>query len=110
MCEKKKIFLFLVKRAGRHFGFYKRAGRHEKGAERHALQKKRRQNTVLDAEHTYINIMIKYIVLSIFMYSMNFFYFFYYYIKERFNMILLLFFFFFFFFRFCKILYYIYYI
>ena len=32
--------------AGRHFGFLKRAGRHEKGAGRRALQKKPRQNTV----------------------------------------------------------------
>ena len=39
------IFIFLVKRAGRHFGFFKRAGRHEKGAGRRALQKKPRQNT-----------------------------------------------------------------
>ena len=46
--KKKNI---LVKRAGRHFGFFKRAGRHEKGAGRHekgagrrALQKKPRQN------------------------------------------------------------------
>ena len=31
--------------AGRHFGFFKRAGRHEKGAGRRALQKKPRQNT-----------------------------------------------------------------
>ena len=38
-------FFFLVKRAGRHFGFFKRAGRHEKGAGRRALQKKPRQNT-----------------------------------------------------------------
>ena len=38
---------FLVKRAGRHFGFFKRAGRHEKGAGRRALQKKPRQNTGL---------------------------------------------------------------
>ena len=38
---------FLVKRAGRHFGFFKRAGRHEKGAGRRALQKKPRQNTAL---------------------------------------------------------------
>ena len=43
--KKKKI---LVKRAGRHFGFFKRAGRHEKGVGRRALQKKPRQNTVLD--------------------------------------------------------------
>ena len=41
--KKKKI---KVKRAGRHFGFFKRAGRHEKGAGRRALQKKPRQNTV----------------------------------------------------------------
>ena len=39
--KKKKI----VKRAGRHFGFFKRAGRHENGAGRRALQKKPRQNT-----------------------------------------------------------------
>ena len=43
--NKKKI---LVKRAGRHFGFFKRAGRHEKGAGRCALQKKPRQNTDSD--------------------------------------------------------------
>ena len=30
----------------RHFGFFKRAGLHEKGAGRRALQKKPRQNTV----------------------------------------------------------------
>ena len=41
------FFFFLVKRAGRHFGFFKRAGRHEKGAGRHALQKKPRQNTAI---------------------------------------------------------------
>ena len=47
------IFLFfLVKRAGRHFGFFKRAGRHEKGAGRRALQKKPRQNTeYMDNNH-----------------------------------------------------------
>ena len=40
------IFCFvLLKRAGRHFGFFKRAGRHEKGAGCRALQKKPRQNT-----------------------------------------------------------------
>ena len=38
-------FFFLVERAGRHFGFFKRAGRHEKGTGRRALQKKPRQNT-----------------------------------------------------------------
>ena len=42
---KKKNFFFLLKRAGRHFGFLKRAGRHEKGTGRRALQKKPRQNT-----------------------------------------------------------------
>ena len=36
---------FLVKRAGRHFGFFKRAERHGKGAGRRALQKKPMQNT-----------------------------------------------------------------
>ena len=41
------FFFFLVKRAGRHFGFFKRAGRHEKGAGRRALQKKPRQNTAV---------------------------------------------------------------
>ena len=45
------IFFFLVKRAGRHFGFFKRAGHHEKGAGRRALQKKPRQNT--DIDNTY---------------------------------------------------------
>ena len=44
-------FFFLVKRAGRHFGFFKRAGRHEKGAGRRALQKKPRQNTALIRPH-----------------------------------------------------------
>ena len=39
------FFFFLVKRAGRHFGFFKRAGHHENGAGRRALQKKPRQNT-----------------------------------------------------------------
>ena len=47
---KKKIIIILVKRAGRHFGFFKRAGRHEKGAGRRALQKKPRQNTVSSEE------------------------------------------------------------
>ena len=45
MCDWYFFFFFLVKRAGRHFGFFKRAGRHEKGAGRRALQKKPRQNT-----------------------------------------------------------------
>ena len=40
-------FFFLVKRAGRHFGFFKRVGLHEKGAGRRALQKKPRQNTAM---------------------------------------------------------------
>ena len=39
------FFFFLVNRAGRHFSFFKRAGRHEKGAGPCALQKKPRQNT-----------------------------------------------------------------
>ena len=43
------IYFFLVKRAGRHFGFFKRAGRHEKGAGRRALQKKHGQNTAIYA-------------------------------------------------------------
>ena len=45
--ELKAMFFlfFLFKRAGCHFGFFKRAGRHEKGAGRLALQKKPRQNT-----------------------------------------------------------------
>ena len=43
--QKNFFFFFLVKRAGRHFGFFKRAGRHEKRAGRRALQKKPRQNT-----------------------------------------------------------------
>ena len=33
--------------AGRHFGFLKTAGRHQKGAGRRALQKRPRQNTAL---------------------------------------------------------------
>ena len=41
------LFYFLVKRAGRHFGFFKRAERHEKGAGRRALQNKHRQNTAV---------------------------------------------------------------
>ena len=43
------IYIFLDERAGRHFGFFKRAGRHEKGAGRRALQKKPRQNTDVDS-------------------------------------------------------------
>ena len=42
----------LVKKAGRHFGFFKRAGRHEKGAGRRALQKKPRQNTACVVIHS----------------------------------------------------------
>ena len=46
--KKKKIFfLFWVKKAGRHFGFFKKAGRHQKGAGRRALQKRPRQNTAI---------------------------------------------------------------
>ena len=60
------IFIyFSVRRAGRHFGFFKRAGRHEKGAGHRALQKKPRQNTVLVVT-VYSNIyslMFKYVVL-----------------------------------------------
>ena len=47
------FFFFLVKRAGRHFGFFKRAGRHEKGAGRRALQKKPRQNTAYDCQASF---------------------------------------------------------
>ena len=36
---------FFVNKAGRHFGFLKKAGRHQKGAGRRALQKRPRQNT-----------------------------------------------------------------
>ena len=36
------FFFFGVKRAGRHFGFLKRAGRHQKGAGRRALEKRPR--------------------------------------------------------------------
>ena len=43
--KKKKKKIFLVKKAGRHFGFLKKAGRHQKGAGRRALQKRPRQNT-----------------------------------------------------------------
>ena len=48
MCDRYvNFFFFLVKRAGRHFGFLKRAGLHQEGAGRHALQKRPRQNTAL---------------------------------------------------------------
>ena len=40
--KKKKVFF---SQKGRHFGFLKRAGRHQKGAGRRALQKRPRQNT-----------------------------------------------------------------
>ena len=36
------------KRAGRHFGFLKRAGRHQKAAGRPALRKRPRQNTGIE--------------------------------------------------------------
>ena len=49
--KKNFFFFFLVKKAGRHFGFFKRAGRHEKGAGRRALQKKPRQNTGCDGKY-----------------------------------------------------------
>ena len=45
MTDIKNVLLFLVKRAGRHFSFLKRAGRHQKGAGRRSLQKRPRQNT-----------------------------------------------------------------
>ena len=62
--KKNFFFFFLVKSAGCHFGFFKRAGRHEKGAGRRALQKKPRQNTVDKRKHkgtlrnTHINVHI----------------------------------------------------
>ena len=40
--------VFLVKRAGSHFSFLKRAGNHQKGAGLRALQKRPRQNTDID--------------------------------------------------------------
>ena len=43
--KKKNLFFFLGKKAGRHFGFLKKAGHHQKGAGRRALQKRPRQNT-----------------------------------------------------------------
>ena len=46
MCDRHLKKKFFVKRAGRHFSFLKMAGRHQKGAGRHALQKRPRQNTV----------------------------------------------------------------
>ena len=39
----KNCLFFLVKKAERHFGFFKKAGRHQKGAGRRALQKRPRQ-------------------------------------------------------------------
>ena len=54
---KKKIIIIIisVERAGRHFGFFKRAGRHEKGTGRRALQKKPRQNTDFDGVFCHIS-------------------------------------------------------
>ena len=43
------------KRAGRHFGFLKRAGRHQKAAGRPALRKRPRQNTALP-KPTYVRL------------------------------------------------------
>ena len=43
---KKRVFG--VKKAGHHFGFFKRTGRHQKGTGLCALQKQPRQNTALD--------------------------------------------------------------
>ena len=40
-------------KAGRHFGFLKKAGRHQKGAGRRALQKRPRQNTAPYTTTTY---------------------------------------------------------
>ena len=51
---------FLVKRAGRHFGFFKRAGRHEKAAGRRALQERPRQNTDITTLIISIRIQTKY--------------------------------------------------
>ena len=47
--KKKKKF---CKKAGRHFGFLKKARRHQKGAGRRALQKRPRQNTVISHSTT----------------------------------------------------------
>ena len=43
--DKTELF-FLVKKAGYHFSFLKRTGSNQKGAGRHALQKRPRQNIV----------------------------------------------------------------
>ena len=51
---KTELKAVLVKRAGCHFGFFKRAGRHEKGAGRRALQNKPRQNTEFDSRNAAI--------------------------------------------------------
>ena len=47
--HKKKKKKIKKKKAGRHFGFLKKAGRHQKGAGRRALQKRPRQNTAFIA-------------------------------------------------------------
>ena len=47
----------MAKKAGRHFSFLKKAGRHQKGTGRRALQKRPRQNTV----SIYIDILYLYI-------------------------------------------------
>ena len=48
----------IVKRAGRHFGFLKRAERHQKGAGRRALQKRPRKTlSTRDVEQKYNTIM-----------------------------------------------------
>ena len=51
---KKQKTNFLVKKAGRHFGFLKKAGRHEKGAGRRALQKRPRQNTAIRCRYRHL--------------------------------------------------------
>ena len=43
--EKKLYIYFFGKKAGRHFSFLKKAGRHQKGEGRRALQKRPGQNT-----------------------------------------------------------------
>ena len=45
----KKPCLNDINKAGRYFSFLKRAGRHQKGAGRRALQKRPRQNTAISA-------------------------------------------------------------
>ena len=46
------------KRAGRHFGFLKRAGRHQKAAGRPALRKRPRQNTAFHMCSTAIKVKL----------------------------------------------------